>query len=294
SLKALLVAIVQSDYFNRKPAELGCGKNPYTYPAVFDPWVTSDTDAVKRRNGPGDLVTPIDARSLVAVTNTALEWGPPPMASRFPDYGDGCDNETCSQMQSACSSFGACCNAAKACMANGMLPSEEVPFERGIGMFLRNSEAGFRGLDFQARLVWEDRYGACTRPRWVQTDFIDKVVAAAAAAPGATVGDVVAAIKDRLIGEPGVFDASESNALATIFGKALDQPAAGVTADQARVLCGALLESPQFLLQGIAGRGGDIPLLTPQDLRYDAVCADLTTKIAGVGCVNGKLTLAAH
>jgi hypothetical protein len=294
SLKALLVAIVQSDYFNRKPAEMGCGKNPYTYPAVFDPWVTADADPIKRRNGPGDLVTAIDARSLVAVTNSALEWGPPPMASRFPDYGDGCETETCPQMQSYCSQFGSCCNAAKACMANGVLPSDEVPFERGVGMFLRNSEAGFRGLDFQARLVWEDRYGACVRPRWVQTDFIDNVVAAAAADPNATVGDVVAAIKDRLIGEPDVSDGTESAALAAIFGKSLDQPAAGVTADQARVLCGALLESPQFLLQGIAGRGGDTPKLTPQSLRYDAVCTDVAMKVAGVACTNGKLTLATH
>jgi hypothetical protein len=291
SLKALLVEIVQSDYFNRKPAELGCGRNPYTYPALFDPWSTAEADPIKRRNGPGDLVSSIDARTLVAATNTALEWGPPPMASRFPDYGDGCETETCNQMQSYCSSFGSCCNAAKACMANGLLPSEQVPFERGVGMFLRNSERGFRGLDFQARLVWEDRYGACSRPRWVTSDYIDKVVAAANADSSSTVGDVVAAIKDRLIGEPAVVDGSEAAALAAVFGKSLDQPAAGVTADQARVLCGALLESPQFLLQGIAGRGGERPKLTPQDVAYDTVCADVATHVAGVTCANGALTL---
>src|SRR5678815_2756795 len=104
---------------------------------------------------------------------------------------------------------------------NGMMPSDEVPFERGVGMFLRNSERGFRGLDFQARLVWENRYGACARPRWVSSDFIDKVVAAAAADQSATVGDVVAAIKDRLIGEPNVVDGTEATALAAIFGKNL-------------------------------------------------------------------------
>ncbi|HUS33359.1 MAG TPA: hypothetical protein VMZ53_32880 [Kofleriaceae bacterium] len=294
SLKALLVAIVQSDYFNRKPAELGCGKNPYTYPAVFDPWVTADADPVKRRNGPGDLVTAIDARTLVAATNAALDWTAPPMASRFPDYGDGCETESCSQMQGYCNQFGSCCNAAKACMMNGVLPAEEVPFERGVGMFLRNSERGFRGLDFQARLVWEERYGACVRPRWVAADFIDNIIAATAADPSATVGDVVAAIKDRLIGEPGVFDGSEASALAAIFGKTLDQPAAGVTAEQARILCGSLLESPQFLLQGIAGRGGDRPKLTPAAASYDTVCTDVATHVAGVACTNGKLTLAAH
>jgi hypothetical protein len=294
SLKALLVAIVESDYFNRKPAELGCGKNPYTYPAVFDPWVTSDTNVIKRRNGPGDLVTAIDARTLVTATSAALEWTAPPMASRFPDYGDGCETETCSQMQQYCSQQNACCNAAKACMANGLLPSEEIPFERGVGMFLRNSERGFRGLDFQARLVWEDRYGACARPRWVQSDFVDKLVASAAADPQATVGDVVMALKDRLIGEPAVLDGTEGMALADVFGKPMDQPAAGITADQTRLLCGALLESPQFLLQGIAGRGGDRPKLTPMTASYDTVCADVATHVPGTACTGGKLTLAAH
>jgi len=60
-------------------------------------------------------------------------------------------------------------------------------------------------------------------------------------------------------------------------------------------VCGALTESPQFLLQGIAGRGGDRPKLTPADQGYDAVCADLATRGVGVpgravSC-NGTLTL---
>src|SRR5262249_1007431 len=148
------------------PPEAGCGKTPYTYPAVFDPWVTSDADPDRRGNGPGDAVTAVDARTLVSATMAALEWSPPPGASRFPDYGDsGCRDYTCSQLQAACGDFGKCCKAYQAaCTMGGVMPSVQVPFERGVGMFLRNSERGFRGLDFQARLVWEDRYGACARP----------------------------------------------------------------------------------------------------------------------------------
>jgi hypothetical protein len=294
STKALLVAIVQSDYFNRQPPELGCGKDPYTYPAVFDPWVISDADPQRRGNGPGDAVTAIDARTLVTVTAAALDWPAPPAASRFPDYGDGCEDNTCSQMQNYCSQFKSCCNSYKAaCMMGGVMPSIEVPFERGVGMFLRNSERGFRGLDFQARLVWEDRYGACARPTWVTADFIDKTVTAAGADATATVGDVAAAIKDRLIGEPAIVDSAEINAIAGLFGASLDMPASKVTVEAARQFCGALLGSPQFLLQGIAGRGGERPKLTPMELGYDAVCADVAPHVAGhtVTCTGGRLTV---
>jgi len=94
--------------------------------------------------------------------------------------------------------------------------------------------------------------------------------------------------------EPGIVDRNEATALATVFGKPLDQLATGITADQTRVLCGALLESPQFLLQGIAGRGGERPKLTPTTAGYDAVCTDVASHVAGVACTAGKLTLAAH
>lgn len=295
SLKTLLVAIVTSDYFNRQPPELGCGKGPYTYPNVFDPWVTADADPDRRFNGPGDAITALDARTLMSATSAALEWTAPPAASRFPDYGDtGCEDSTCTQMQSECSQFQACCNAYKAaCMMGGISPAIEVPFERGVGMFLRNSERGFRGLDFQARLIWEDRFGACARPTWVTSDFIDKLVAAGAADTAATVGDVAAAIKDRLIGEPAIVDGAEITAIAGLLGASLEMPASKVTAAGARELCGALIGSPQFLLQGIAGRGGERPKLTPADASYDAVCADVAPHVAGhtVTCANGALTV---
>jgi hypothetical protein len=294
SLKALLVAIVSSDYFNRLPPEEGCGKGPYTYPAVFDPWVTSDADPERRFNGPGDAITAVDARTLVTATSAALDWAPHMLASRFPDYGDGCIESTCQQMQGYCSQFGSCCNAYKAaCMMGGPLPSVQVAFERGVGMFLRNSERGFRGLDFQARLVWEDRYGSCARPMWVATDFIDKVVAAGAMDTTATIKDVASAIKDRLIGEPAIVDATEMAALEALFGAPLTSPASGVTTTTARQLCGALLGSPQFLLQGLPGRGGEHAKLTPTDAGYDAVCAEVATQYTErtVSCTGGKLTL---
>lgn len=293
SLRALLVAIVETDYWNRQPPESGCGASPYTYPNVFDPWVISDPDPAKRKNGPGDAVTAADARTLVTATRAALGWPAPPAASRFPDYGDtGCEALPCSQMQGACSQFQQCCNAYQAaCMMNGVLPSVELPFERGIGMFLRNSERGFRGLDFQARLVWENHAGACARPSWVTADFVDNLVAAGAADPTATAGDVIVALKDRLIGEPTVANGAEHDALVALIGGPLEAQASMLSAGVVRQICGALVGTPQFLMMGIAGRGGDRPKLTPPDAGYDAVCAALVVPGVTVTCAGGKLAV---
>ncbi len=297
SLKALLAAIVSGDYYNRQAPDAGCGPSPYTYPNVFDPWVISDADEERRNNGPGDAVTAIDPRTLVTATSAALDWGPPPLASRFADYGEGCTNTTsCARLTQLCGQ-GQCCTASMACQMGAPIPYDEVGFQRGVGMFLRNSERGFRGLDFQARLSWEDRYGACARPAWVPMDFIDRLATMGAADPSATAADVVSALKDRLIGEPAITIGGEHDALAGIVG-ALESPASGVTVPNLRRVCAALLESPQFLLQGIAGRGGDLPKLTPAGQTYDAVCDGLSSTGIGVPgrvitCGAGTLTLAA-
>ena len=298
SLKALLVAIVSSDYWNRIAPDGRCGEAPYSYPNVFDPWVTSDPDPARRQNGPGDAVTAVDGRTLLSAAAAALEWPAPPMASRFPDYGEPtCASSSCMQLEAQCGG-GACCTTYQAaCVMGGLLPLEELPFERSIGLFLRSSERGFRGLDLQARLAWEDRHGACARPRWVAQDFVDRLAAAGAASPAATARDAIAALKDRLIGEPEIEAGPEAAALAALAGD-LAAPASGVSADALRRVCGALLGSPQFLMQGIAGRGGPRPLLTPASAGYDAVCAELAAGGLGtpglvVTCAGGALTLAA-
>jgi len=290
SLKTLLSAVVSSDYFNRQTADQGCGASPYTYPNVYNPWVISDPDPAKRLNGPGDAVAAIDARTLVTALNGALEWGPPPAASRFPEYGDVDCEDSCATMQSECSGFGACCTAYHAaCQLGGVTPAVEVPFERGVGMFLKNSDKGFRGIDFQARLVWENHENACVRPAWVTSDFIDKLWAAAAADSTTTAADLIAALKDRLVNEPAIDPGAETAALAGLVGT-LTGPATGVTSAKLRLVCSALVQSPQFLLTGIAGRGGDVPKLTPANAAYGAVCTDVASHVSGATC-SGKLAL---
>ena len=242
SLRALLAAIVASDYFAVQAPDARCGDSPYGYPAVFDPWTRGESDPARRQNGPGDAVAALDARTLISALSGALEWADPPGAARFPD-------------------------------------PVEAAFEHGIGAFLRSGERAFRGLDFQARLVWEAQYGTCARPG-ATADFVDRLIEAGAATPGATAGDLVRALKDRLIGEPEIAGAAERAALAGLIGP-LDAPAAAVTADRLRAVCGALLEAPQFLLGGIAGAGGERPVLTPAAAGYAAICGALAAD--GIG-----------
>ena len=298
SLQALLVAVVTSEFYDLPAPEAGCGSGAYPLPNVFDPWVIADPDEALRHNGAGDSIQPVPPRALVTATNAALGWGAPPDATRFPDYGEGCEDTTCGDMKQFCQQFGACCVTEQAvCVDHGQDPTAELAFERGVGMFLRNSERGFSGLDFQGRLAWEDRYGACGKPAWVTTDAIDDLVAAGAADPTATARDVVAALKDRLVGEPAIDAGAETAALTAVVGS-LEGPASGVTVPAARQVCAALLASPQFLLRGMAGRGGDRPKLTPASASYAAACAELAAHGlgaggAGVTCDTGKVVLGA-
>lgn len=293
SLRKLLVAIVESDYFAQQAPDAGCGDGPYALPAIYDPWVIADDDAERRGNGPGDAIAPLSARTLLTASEAALAW-PPPTDQRFPADSGGFCVGSCDDLNFYCSNFGSCCVEADAVCAGQPIPAGEADFQRGVGTFLRNGERGFRGLDFQARLTWEQRVGACESPT-AAPDFVTELIAAADADNTATVRDVVAALKDRLIGEPTIDEAGgEGAALAALLGATLDAPGASLDEGKLRQLCGTLLSTPQFLLQGVAGRGGALPRLTPAEAQYAAVCADLAgrdlTDLA-VTCDGTSLTI---
>jgi len=294
SLDDLLVDVVTSDYFARKPPEAGCGATPYDYPAIYDPWTYGDADAAKRGNGPGDAIAPVSARTLLSSAYAGLEWSAPP-DEQFPSDETGCEQLSCNELAQACA-FGECCDTYDV-KCKGQPPAsspDELPFLRSVGVYLKSGERGFRGLDFQARLGWEDRFGACKKPARVKgMDFIDRARAAGAAASGATVGDVVSVIKDRLIGEPSVSAGAEQNALEALVGTSMSSPASMLSDAGARRLCGVLLSSPQFVLQGMAGRGGTASIVSVPGDGFDDACAKIANaKLAGwtVTCASGALT----
>ena len=285
SLRELLVEIMLTPYFNRPPAELGCEAEPYGMPPIYDPWVTTDPDESRRGNGPGDAIVALSPRVLLRATWAALEWRRPAYYA-FPEESfavESCASlYTCREMDTLCQEEGACCEAwLVTCTADPGEPSAEDmrAFERGVGIFLKHGERGFRGLDFQARLVFEDMFGACRNPA-AEPDFIARLVESAAADPALTTGDLVAALKDRLVGEASVSHqviagASERAAIEAIMGPLVDSAAAVSELDaRARELCGVLVSSPQFLLTGMAAPDSTyVPVLTPEEASYGAVCA---------------------
>lgn len=310
SLAELIIAVLTSDFFNRAAPSAGCGAGPYNMPPVFDPWVTGDDDPERRRGGAGDAVVALSARTLIGATYAALEWKRP-FFVRFPEQPaeiEICEALfSCAEMAEQCSQDGTCCLSNEYLCANPPGPGEPTGldsyrFQKGIGAFLKNGQSGFRGLDFQARLVFEDRFGACRNPT-SQPDFVSELVDAAGAAD-APVGEVVAALKDRLVGSASVShrslagSASEKDAIEGIFGAELTAPTSAVAEleDRTRALCGALLSSPQFLLTGVApADGAYVPTLTPEAFRYPAVCARVASRDLGGGlvatCSGGILAL---
>lgn len=288
SLKELLIDIITSPYFNRTPPEEGCGVGPYNMPPVYDPWVISDADPERHLNSTADGVATLSARTLLRSAYRALGWKTPRFQNfpELPREYQFCNSISCGQMDSLCQSDFECCATHQlecADPADAEEPSsgEERTFLREIGAFMKNGERGFRGLDFQARLAWEDRFATCTKLS-ADADFIE-VLTGFVSFSNAPVSEVVLAVKDRFVNEPFIDDTvgptgiSEAQAIEAILGLPLTTPISTIPDLDTRVrsLCGVLLSSPQFLLSGMAPRGGDIPSITLTEAAYFTICADL-------------------
>lgn len=232
SLKTLLLDIIAHPVFNLKAPDEGCGVAAYEIPNILDPWTVSDGDLSKRGNSPADGVYSVSSRPLVRSLHRAMEW---PL---IPDY-----------------------------------PNAEADdaFQAAIGIFIKDGDPGFRGLDFQGRLTWEAAYGAC--PPLSGNDFIAKIVAEAAATPGATLGDAVIALKDRLVGNPSIDPGGEAADLEALIGAPLASTDLAGLDQQLRGVCGVLVSTPDFMLGGLVPKDTrDVPELTPPDVGYDATC----------------------
>jgi hypothetical protein len=293
SLKHLVIQITTTDFFSRKAPEAGCG-TPYSYPAVYDPWTTSEQDAAKRGNGPGDAIAWLAPRSMAIAASGAL-WNGTPLIQAFPSDGGSFCTGTCEDLTNFCDQFAVCCEeAAQTCAGEPPTNVDSIAFHRSVGVYLRNSEPGFRGLSFQARLAWEDRFASCSKPDGAP-DFVDELIATAATKADATAADLVLAVKDRIINEP-VIQPGEEGPLAALLGP-LTTPAASVDSAALRHYCGVLLASPQFTLSGLPGRDGEVPLLTPASAQSSAVCNRLNDVSIGGGkhveCTADAISIAA-
>lgn len=242
SLKRLLLDVLAHPAFNLKAPAEGCGASPYEVPNVFDPWTTADLDPSRRGNSPADGVFSISSRPLLRSLHRAMQW---PYVVEYPQS------------------------------------DADESFQVALGFFIKDGDPGFRGLDFQGRLTWEAAYGSCADLS-AGADFVTRIVAQAGATPGATVGDAVIALKDRLLGEPAI-DPSEQPDLEALLGVSLGSTDLGGLDQRLRAVCGVLVSTPQFMLGGVVPPDTRaVPRLTPAEVTYDATCGELSQHLSSI------------
>jgi hypothetical protein len=257
SHKALLEEIYASPYLNLAPPDAECWAGGYELPRIFDPWVTGEEDPVKRGNSVGDGTVMLSTRTTARTAYGALGWRLGALGSSFPNVTvtGWTDNPS------------------------GTSGTVEKQFQNETGFFNKNTEVGFRGFDFQARLGFEDRFARCAKlaPMTLYKDVIDILLAKVKKPGVGTVGDVVAVLKDRFFGQTAVSEA-EKTALEAILGQPLDADASTLTDPILRRACGAMVAAPQALMSPVgvvAPDATEVPKLTPSSDTYEPVCEKL-------------------
>ena len=257
SNKALLSGIFASPYLNMAAPETGCGNNPYGAPRIFDPWRMAEPDVTEQGNSISDSVQAISSRTQARAAYGALGWPLVAYGSVFPNVSGWGENSITVNG-----------------VASGTL---ELQFQTETGYYLKSSQPGFRGLDFQGRLGWEDRFAQCNKLVGNTTpDVIDGLIASANVPGAVTVGDLVSVLKDRIMGEPTISSGTERTQVEGLFGASLasDAHAAVDLSGSLRRVCGAMIATPQFLMLGIQPKDASaIPSATPVTSSYQTLCS---------------------
>ncbi len=235
SVRELVTAVALHPYFNQDAPDACGAATPYHLEPVFEPFSRTATDPNVRGNSVGDRVQRHSAWVLVDSAARAMWWDLP------------------------------------ARLADG--PFKDGAFLRDQGAFLKDALPGFNGVDFASLLGWEAKLaggqdpgfsGACTGPLGggcAPYEWIEEMLVAGAGLGDATIGDLAAAIKDRLITEPTIDPGAEADAIAGVFGFTVDQKMNGLDTGLleagARRFAGLLLNTPQFMLAGVPSRDQD-------------------------------------
>ena len=175
-------------------------------------------------------------------------------------------------------------------------------FHKAIGVFVKDAEPGFLGVDFQGMLSWESRYGACENQGggfdWIVKllDGMGDYQAKNGEIP--SLRQMVSALKDRMFSEPEVSD-EEALLLAQFVGiESIDIPAIEVPdlQDNLRGLCGVFAESPQFLLVGVAEDMDNVaaPDVVVSGYTFEAACEGLSETLfpdATIECGGESVTI---
>ncbi len=294
SLKKLLALIMTSDYFNRKASKFASAPNPYDMPKFFNPWSEADprlppvalpgwtpghppspdpayhpeNHPENHKNAMSEQIHRYSPRSLLYSASAALGW---PTPQRF--YGSA-------------------------------YPSSDLA--KAIGQFWRDAEPGFNEVDFQGLIQWESIQGSCVN-RSSGPDWINRLMTAIASYNQSHVGaeltrsQTISVLKDWLASDgqisntaPSGSTQTEQSALEALFGALSGRtdtstPQAVAELDgKLRQYCGVLLESPHFMLAGVAPMdlGPALSLRVcndSNDCTYQQMCQHIQSAVAAQG-----------
>jgi hypothetical protein len=264
-------------------------------PAVFDPFTKSATDPQEKGNGVGDMLHRYSAWVLMQSAMRSMWWDLPDRFGPTTTYAFLVPYTANTPEQVGSVSFVNPHLGFGLCGAGFFEPCADAPnnyeFMRDLGIFINPSEGGFNGVDFNGLLHWEAELasgldpqlgGPCTGPLGqgcAADDFAVSAVDAAVAQSGTLMWDLAVALKDRMIAEPTIANDAELAAIENIMGAALDETVSDVGAEAALVgarrYAGVLLNTPQFMLDGVTSAPqdpADDPVLVVPGTSFQQLC----------------------
>ena len=311
SMQRILTRILTSDYFNRQAPEQSTGPSAYELPLYLDPWVAGDP-----------RLPPIALPGTPPGSNTAPSPDPnydpntePNRPRHYNSMGEGVHRYSPrSLFQSVHAALGWPSPKRE---ASGSYPDDNL--RKSMGQFYRDAEPGFREIGFQGLLNWEGVHGRCMNPGTTD-DWIDRLIAEIPnfnnnhPTDRVRIRDVVLALKDRLLADaslqsttPTGVSQTENALFEALFGTTLtnepnlvDAIATNEFEQRVRDTCGVLLETPQFMLAGIApiqlGERPRLQVCLPgEPCGYQAVCNSYVAAFDQMGylltCRDDSLTL---
>lgn len=300
SLRTLWTDIALDPLFNAGLPET-CGADPYGMPPVIDPYSVEEDDPAMQGNGPGDRVRRWPGRVLVRSAHHAMGWPQPP---RLPTEDDPVldvyegigvslrrsqprfDGVDFQGMLSWEHHFGTCAEpsgepgAGDGCTATPAAPGCTNCGCRACTCSTDPYCCAVQWDDACVETCNEDCGGCGVEP---SNDTIERLLAAAVDR-GATVGDLVTALKDRLLTD-GTLDEDESTLMEAVLGLPLDLSVEEALETDTfepslRLVCGALMRTPDFLLELERPTTATRPNLSLDD---DADCDRMQRLLTRVG-----------
>lgn len=329
SVRTLVSEVATHPYFNQAPPDTCGASSPYHLPAIFDPFTKSATDPQEQGNGVGDMLHRYSAWVLLQSAMRSMWWDLPQQFGPTTTYAFLVPYTANTPEQVGSVNTGinphyptGMPGAYGLCGAGFFEPCDDAPYEyelmRDLGIYINPSEGGFNGIDFNGLLHWEAELASGVDPQLqgqctgaldqgcAATNFPRAVVDAALAEPGTLMWDVAVALKDRLVAEPEIGSDAELDAIEGIMGASLDDPVADVGEIEAlaaaRRYAGVLLNTPQFMLDGVVSAPQDAasdPVLVVPGTGSQELCSHFAS-LAGqaaswsavnVSCSGGSITV---